>query len=601
MSNTTISLVDLDFETIKSNFKSYLKRSDSTFKDYDFEGSNLSQLVDLLSYNTYLNSYYLNMVASEMFLDTASLRDSVVSHAKELNYVPRSFRSAVATVSFSIYLGTQGAPITIPKNTTFTAKIGSNNHSFTTVGSVNYSANSTGYVGAELDIYEGSYMTDVFSFDASNTIQRFVLSNYTVDTRFISVISIENNGANNIVYTPYTSLLGVSGNTAAVFIQAAENNQYELRFGDNIKGRIPKSGSSIVVNYLAGSGEMPNGASVFNIDGPIGGYTDISSITTVSAAAGGSIYESIESIKYNAPRYYQTQGRAVTVSDYETLLTVNYPEISSASAYGGEDLEPPVFGKVYVAVDMLTADGVTETNSTKYYNFLKVRTPISIDPIIVNPDRLYVEVDTVVRYNTNITNLSTNDIATAVAVKISSYNDTYLNGFKKTLRYSKLIELINNTHESILGVDMDVNPFKKFIPTTTSSYSTTISFGFALSTKLIISLEESITASVPAVRSTPMIRNGISVFIMDDGNGILNLYTTAADGTHVKVVSIGTIDYTLGRALISSMTIDSFTPASGAHVHLYANPLSNDISATRDQIIVISDQDILVTVEALSE
>jgi len=601
MSNTTISLVDLDFETIKSNFKSYLRRSNSTFKDYDFEGSNLSQLIDVLSYNTYLNSYYLNMVASEMFLDTASLRDSVVSHAKELNYVPRSFRSAMATVSFSIFTDIPGGALTVPKGTTFTSKIGSNNHSFTTTTNINFTANSTGHCNIELDIYEGSYLTDVFSYDASNTIQRFVLSNYTLDTRFISVISIENNGANNITYNTYTSLLGVSGNTNAVFIQAAENNQYEIKFGDNIKGRTPKSGSSIVVSYLAGSGEMPNGASVFNIDGPIGGFTSISSITATSPASGGSIYESVESIKYNAPRYYQTQGRAVTVSDYETLLTVNYPEISSASAYGGEDLEPPVYGKVYVAVDMLTADGVTETNSAKYYKFLKARTPISIDPIIINPDRLYVEVDATVRYNTNITNLTINDIVTAVSVKISTYNDIYLNGFKKTLRYSKLIEQINNTHESILGVDLDVNPFKKFIPTTTSSYSTIINFGFALSKSLIISTEESIYASVPAIRSTPMIREGVNVFIMDDGNGLVNLYTTSLGGVQTKVISIGTVDYTSGRVLITSMIIDSFTPASGAYVHLYANPLSNDISATRDQIIVISDDDIFVTAEAITE
>jgi len=601
MSNTTISLVDLDFETIKSNFKSYLRRSNSTFKDYDFEGSNLSQLIDVLSYNTYLNSYYLNMVASEMFLDTASLRDSVVSHAKELNYVPRSFRSAMATVSFSIFTDNPGGALTVPKGTTFTSKIGSNNHSFTTTTNINFTANSTGHCNIELDIYEGSYLTDVFSYDASNTIQRFVLSNYTLDTRFISVISIENNGANNITYNTYTSLLGVSGDTNAVFIQAAENNQYEIRFGDNIKGRTPKSGSTIAVSYLAGSGEMPNGASVFNIDGPIGGFTSISSITAISPASGGSIYESVESIKYNAPRYYQTQGRAVTVSDYETLLTVNYPEISSASAYGGEDLEPPVYGKVYVAVDMLTADGVTETNSAKYYKFLKARTPISIDPIIINPDRLYVEVDAIVRYNTNITNLTINDIVTAVSVKISTYNDIYLNGFKKTLRYSKLIEQINNTHESILGVNLEVNPFKKFIPTTTSSYSTVINFGFALAKSLIISLEESITASVPAIRSTPMMREGVSVFIMDDGNGIVNLYTSSSSGVQTKIVSIGTVDYTMGRVLITSMSIDSFTPASGAHVHLYANPLSNDISATRDQIIVISDDDIFVTAEAITE
>jgi len=420
MSNTSISLVDVDFDTIKQNLRSYLQRSDSPFKDYDFDGSNISQMLDILSYNTYLNSYYLNMVASEMFLDSAIIRDSVISHAKELNYVPRSYRSAQAQISFAL---TPSSPsisvIVVPKGTTFTAKVGSNNYSFATVENKTFIANSSNVIPITLDVYEGNFLTDSFVYDAANTSQRFVLSNYTVDTRFLTVNSIENNGANVVSYSKYTSFLGVNADTPAFFVQGAENNQYEIIFGDNVKGRTPKSGSTIVVNYLAGNGELPNGARTFSIDGSIQGQSNVSTITTVASAVGGAVNESIESIKLNAPRYYQNQERAVTTSDYETLLTTNFPEIAGAAAYGGEDRDPPVYGKVYVAVDLIGADGVSDLDKNRYYKFLKQRSPVSIDPVIEDPDFLYVEVDTAVRYNVNVTNQSISDIKTLVETTVS--------------------------------------------------------------------------------------------------------------------------------------------------------------------------------------
>ena len=600
MSNTSISLVDVDFDTIKQNLRNYLQRSDSPFKDYDFDGSNISQMLDILSYNTYLNSYYLNMVASEMFLDSAIIRDSVVSHAKELNYVPRSYRSAQAQISFGL---TPSSPsisvIVVPKGTTFTAKVGSNNYSFATVENKTFIANSSNIIPITLDVYEGNFLTDSFVYDAANTSQRFVLSNYTVDTRFLTVNSIENNGANVVSYSKYTSFLGVDATTPAFFVQGAENNQYEIIFGDNVKGRIPKSGSTIVVNYLAGNGELPNGARTFSIDGAIQGQSNVSTITTNASAVGGAVNESIESIKLNAPRYYQNQERAVTASDYETLLTTNFPEIAGAAAYGGEDRDPPVYGKVYVAVDLIGADGVSDLDKDRYYKFLKQRSSVSIDPVIEDPDFLYVEVDTTVRYNVNVTNQSIADIKTLVETTISNYNATYLDGFKKTLRSSKLIESINNCHPSILGVDLEVKPFKKFIPTSRQDYSAAIEFGFELTPELVISLEESLRTTIPAIRSTPMIKDGKQVFIMDDGNGVLNLYTTSASGVQSIVSIVGTVDYTMGKAIISKLLIDSYTPASGPHVHLFATPKIKDISSTKNQLIIIDDADIIASVEAI--
>jgi len=281
MANTSVSLVGLDFETIKTNLKNYLKSSSSPFQDVDFEGSNINQLLDVLSYNTYLNSYYLNMVGSEMFLDTAALRDSAVSHAKELNYVPRSFRSAEAQISFTITPSTSVSALIVPKGTSFTSKVGSNNYSFTTNESSVLTLSNNVFT-ANLTVYEGSFVTDSFIYDSSNTSQRFVLTNSTVDTRSITVVVVEDNGANTLVYTRTSSFLGLTGNSQIYFLQAAENSQYEVIFGDGIVGRQPKSGSGVSVEYRVCNGELPNGARTFDVDGSISGQSNVSSITTIS-------------------------------------------------------------------------------------------------------------------------------------------------------------------------------------------------------------------------------------------------------------------------------------------------------------------------------
>lgn len=598
MSNTSLNIVDVDFGTIKNNLKAYLSRSDSPFKDYDFEGSNMSVLLDVLSYNTYLNSYYLNMVASEMFLDTAQLKDSIVSHAKELNYTPRSYRSAVATLSFNI---TPSNPninlLLVPKGTTFTSKVGSNNYTFSTIENKTYPRNTTSNtVVITTDVYEGSYFNDTFVFDTSNTNQRFVLSNYTIDTRTITVTSLENSGANVVNYTGYTSFLGVNANTNAYFIQGAENGQYEIIFGDGVKGRRPPSGSTIVVSYLAGNGELPNGARIFNLDGPIQGEANVSTIETDSVASGGGVSESIESVRFNAPRYYQNQDRAITATDYESILLSNHPELAGASAFGGEDADPPVYGKVYVAVDLVNAAGASDADKERYRLFLKARSPISIDPVIIDPERLYIEIESTVRYNVNVTALKTSDIKISVETTVSNYNNDYLNGFKKTLRGGRLLENILNCQPSIVGADLNISPFKKFIPTPGVSYSEVFNVGFALKKELVISADDAVRATIPAVRSTNMTKDGSDVYIMDDSEGKLFLYTTTAAGARVALYQCGTVNYDTGKISITNLNIDTYRPASGAHVHLYVTPKSTDISSTKNQILIIEDNDIMVTV-----
>lgn len=598
MANTNLKLVGLDFNELKNNFKEYLKRSDSAFKDVDYEGSNVSQLIDIFAYNTYVNSFYLNMVASEMFLDSATLRDSVISHAKELNYVPRSYRSAEAKLTFSITPTTSLDALLIPKGTSFTTKIGSNSYSFSTDSSTVLVANSSGKFNANsITVYEGSYLTDTFVYSSSNTEQRFVISNPTVDTRSISVIVLENGGANSYAYVRATSFLDQAANSQIYFVQAAENSQYELIFGDDIIGRKPQNGSTIVVEYRVCNGELPNGAYVFAIDGPIQGQANISSITTSQSARGGGVSESLQSIKYNAPRHYQNQDRAVTATDYENVLKSNFPEIESVSAHGGEEAEPPIYGKVFISVDTTSGDGIADADKKRFLNFIKGRAPIGIEPEFIDPDFLYVEAIVDVAYNTNVTTMLPSSIETLVRSAVSTYNSTYLNGFKKTLRYSKLIEALNKIDSSILGVGLDLSPLRTFTPTPGQKWTKTIEFGFELTNKFVVSEDDSIYADIPAVRSSNMVKDGRNVHLMDS-NGTIGLYVTSS-GTLLETV--GSVDYLTGKVIIDSLLIDSYTPASGNHVHLYVQPKSKDITVTKNNILTIRDADVEVHVTATKE
>lgn len=602
MANTNINLVGLDFDSLKSNFKEYLKRSDSPFKDVDFEGSSINQLLDIFSYNTYLNSFYLNMVASEMFLDSATLKDSVISHAKELNYVPRSYRSAEAKVSFTI---TPSAPLDsllIPKGTSFTTKLGSNNYTFTTGENLVVTVNSNGqFVANSITISEGPFVVDSFVY-TSNTNQRFVLSNPTVDTRSISVVVIENQGANTLSYTKATSFLDHESNSQIYFLQAAENDQYEIIFGDNIIGKKPQNGATIAVEYRVCSGELPNGASVFFIDGPIQGQANISPVVTTQTARGGSINESIESIKFNAPRSYQNQDRAVTPTDYENLLKANFSEIEAISVYGGEDADPPQYGKVFIAVDVAGGEGASVLDKKRFLDFLLPRAVISITPEFIDPEFLYLGVVAKVRYNTNVTNLTPSTIETLVRNTISQYNTDNLNGFKKTIRCSKLAELINKAHPSILGIDLNINPYKIILPTPGSSFSTKINYGFKLSqfVSFATEAEDYIKSKIKAVYSSKFVFEGNVSTLQDDGSGSLAIYKFDENDNSVFIKNIGTIDYNNGVVIINNLLIDSLDN-NLPNIHVHVVPELKDIPATRNTIITIPEEFTAVTAIATQE
>lgn len=590
MANTSIDLVGLDFNSIKTNLKTYLKNNTS-FKDVNFEGSNIGVLIDLLAYNTYLNSFYTNMVASEMFIDTASLRDSVVSHAKSLNYTPRSFVSASANVTITISPSSSTNNVVMPKGTTFTSRVGSNTFTFSTNESLVLSNPNNNVFTSNITIYEGSYITDSFVMNYSNTSQRFVLSNPTIDTGSLSVIVIEDNGDANVSYTKTTSLVGMTSVSNNYFIEAAENQQYELRFGDGVFGRKPKDGAVIVAEYRTSSGELPNGSSIFVNDGSIDSHSNVS-ITTIANASGGAINETIESIRYNAPRAFQTQNRAVTASDYETILKANFSDIQSISAYGGETLVPPQFGKVFISVDVINADGTPQNRIETFSSFIGDKTPLSIDVVFVDPDFLYAEVVSEVKYNVNLTSKSTNDIKSLILSKISNYNLNNLNGFKKTLFYSKLIKDIDDTDSSIVSNNTNIRAIKKYTPTLNTNQSFQIDFGFRLEKETGVDLRTEEIHYGHTIQTSVFILNGYRSIIIDDTIGSLYVAKLSANVIDLERL-IGTIDYHNGILIINNLNVSGF---EGSAIKFYAVPKEKDISSFKNVILSIADEDIKVTV-----
>jgi len=588
MANSSIILSNLDFDTIKNTLKSYLKSQDR-FNDYDFDGSNMSVLLDVLSYNTFHNAFYLNMIGNEMFLDTAQIRDSVVSHAKELNYTPRSFKSAEANVNIVILSSNPAKrSITIPKGTTFTSKFANRNFTFSTgenivITDFTLNANSTTtFTGSNIALFEGYYVQDTFVF-SYGTPQRFLITNKNVDISSISVTVIEDVGATNHVYTRALSLFDIDSTSKVFFVQGAENDSYEVVFGDGVTGRKPKDNSTIVVEYRLSNGELPNGCNAFRADSTLDGEANIQ-IQTNAAATSGSVSESIDSIKYNAPRHFTTQERAITTEDYENLLKANFPEVNAVSAFGGEDLNPPQFGKVFVAVDLNEVDGLPDIKKDQYYRFLKPRSPVSIDPVFVDPEYTYLNILSTVKYNINTTRLTADDIKTIVSSAILQYASVNLNNFNRVFRYSKMVQAIDNSQISIISNETTVRAVKVITPTLNTNLTFDVDFKFALDTT------QSQATGGYTVMSTGFTYNGQRAMLQDDGLGNLLVVSSA---TKQLINPVGTINYQTGLLQFSNFKISQF---SGAGIKIYVLPKSKDIATINNVILNIIEEDINLTI-----
>ena len=623
--NSSIVLTQLDFDSYKDSLKTFLKSQDR-FKDYDFDGSNLSVLLDVLSYNTYQNAFYLNMVSNEMFLDSAKLRDSVISHAKELNYLPRSFRSSSAVIQLVI-TSTDAAKrsIVIPKGTSFTSRVDDFTYNFSTTE--NYvitkrtpSGSNLVYESEPIRIYEGNYLSDTYTVNYANPLV-YKISNKRVDLESVLVTVFEDNGTTVQTYKRATSLFGHDENAKVFFLQPGIGDTYEVVFGDGVVGRKPKNNSACIIEYRSCTGELPNGAFKFINTARIDDEPNVV-IETITAAADGAVAEDLSSIKYNAPRAFTTQERAVTSEDYENLLKANFPEINAVVAYGGEDATPPQYGRIFLSIDLDEVDGLPKIKEAEYKRFLRSRSSVAIEPLFVSPDYTYLYVNTNIKYNINLTGLNPEDIRTYVIDSILNHASINLNNFGRTLRYSKFIRDVDSAEASIISNETKIELVKYLTPvlstTVTGSTTTTSGSLVSLATSGVVSSgqnvtidfknalqndipgkgSEYLTGDIHVVSSSTFTYNGLSnCRLEDDGDGVMRIVNTAGTNNRT-ILKIGTVDYDTGIIRINNFNITNYT---GTSLKIYAKPRTLDIISSQNVILNILENDVDVSIEQIRE
>jgi hypothetical protein len=595
--NSSITLTQLDFTEYKNSLKTYLKEQDE-FKDYDFDGSNLSVLLDILAYNTYQNAFYLNMVSNEMFLDSAKLRDSVISHAKELNYLPRSFTSAKATVQLRI---TPSDPnknsIVIPKGTSFITRVDDFSYTFnTTENLVITNKTNNAFVSDTVTIYEGNYLSDTYVINYDNPLI-YKINNRNVDVSSVAVTILEDNGSVTQEYSRATSLFGHNESSKVFFLQPGIGDTYEVVFGDGVVGRKPKNNAIVIIEYRVSTGELPNGANRFIPSSRIDNEANVA-VITLSAAADGAVAEDLNSIKFNAPRAFTTQERAVTAEDYENLLKANFPEINAVTAYGGEDATPPQFGRIFVSVDLTDVDGLPKIKEDEYKRFLRSRSSVAMEPLFITPDYTYLKVDSTVRYNINRTGRNPEDLRTFVIDSILNYASTNLNSFAKTFRYSKLVQAIDATDESVISNETDINLVKYLTPELGVPLNLTIDFKCPLTQEIPLLGDEHPMVDIHGVSSTPFTYTGIQNCVLEDnGDGLMRIVTPSG-ANHKKIVDVGTVDYDTGVVRLNNFIVQNYV---GTSLKIYAEPRSRDITAIQNVILNIIESDVNITIEQIRE
>ena len=479
-----LQVTDLDFDTIKTNLRSFLQQQ-TEFQDYDFEGSSLSVLLDILAYNTHYNAYYLNMVANEAFLDTAILRDSVVSHAKTLGYTPRSFSAPEAKITLTVETNSSNTgTLTIPRGFAFESNlIDDVSYNFVTIESTTVSKSNTQFVFENLEIYEGFFVTYVFSYTKnSNPKSIFILPDTNIVTPTIFVTVTDNTGnTTSEVYNQITDILDVDASSKVFFLQEGKKGEYQIYFGNDIIGKALVDGATVTVNYLTTTGTVANKANGFVARTNLDGLSDFT-ITVNSVASGGALRESVDEIKYSAAAQFSTQNRLITIKDYESYIQQNYPNIDSLSVWGGEDNIPPVYGKVFISLKPKENYFISETEKQRIIDdIIKPKSIIAVQTEIIDPEFLYLLLDTTVEYDSKKTTSSEDTLKQNIRNTILSYRDTFLNKFAAKIVDSKLETSIDAVDlNAIIGNDLNIRVQKRFEPVLNQLQSYNINFNVPL-------------------------------------------------------------------------------------------------------------------------
>ena len=464
MASNKLTVSELDFDNIKTNLKTFLQ-GQSEFQDYDFEGSGFAVLIDLLAYNTHYLGFNANMLANEMYLDSADIRKNIVSLAKMLGYTPNSPRAPIANLAVRVNnVPSTTTSITMAKGTVFTTQVDNTSYQFVTNQSYTIQPTAGVYNFSSVDIYEGTLVTFKYTVDSNDVDQKFVIPSDNADTSTLKV-SIQTSASDTTteVYSLATSLSELNNTSKVYFLQEGENGRFEIYFGDGILGKKPIDGNIINLEYIVTNKTESNGASSFTLSGDVGGFSDVT-LTTNTNAANGSEAQTKESIRYNAPLQYTAQDRAVTSKDYETIVKSVYPNAQSVSAWGGEDDETPQYGVVKIAIKPISGSTLTTTTKESIKTQLRKYNVVSVRPEIVDPETTNILLTSNVKYNAATTTKTSDTLKSDIITTLTNYNTNTLNQFDGVFRYSKIVGLIDNTDTSIVSNITTLKIRKDFTP-----------------------------------------------------------------------------------------------------------------------------------------
>ena len=595
---TKLEISELDFDGIKSNLKTFLSQQDE-FTDYDFEGSGMSTLLDVLAYNTHYLGYNANMLANEMYLDSADLRSSVVSLAKQVGYTPTSCTSATATLDVLVSPAS-GASLTMSRGTKFTTTVDGQSYSFVNNADVSITPTDGVYKFSNLKVHEGSYLNYKYTANTSDIDQRFIIPNDSVDTTTLTVkIQESSSDATTSTYTLASGITGLDSTSKVYFLQEVEGGRFEVYFGDGVLGKAVADGNIVILDYINTNRDAPNGATTFTLSGTVGGFSS-ATITTISNASGGTGLESISSIKYNAPRDYTAQDRAVTAEDYKTLVKGLYANAQAVQVYGGEDAATPDYGKVYISIKAKSGSNLTVATKESIVQSLKSYAVASVTPVIIDPETTFITLVVNFKYNSGTTTKDVTTLQTNVLTKIASYNNDTLEDFAGMFRYSKLTEAVNAADTSILSNITTVKMYKYFTPTLSSGLKYTLSFNNAL-----YNPHSGHNSSGGGIISSTgfKINDDDSLnehFLDDNGAGVLRVYYLSGTTRVYTDTTYGTVDYATGEVILTSANITSISNVDGAtstQVRVFAVPSSNDIVPVRNQVLSIDTSNSSITGE----
>ena len=591
--SSLIKTTDLDFQEISENLKTYLKGQD-TFKYYDFEGSNINVLVDLLAYASHIGAVNTNIAASEMFLDSAQIRKNVVSRAKDLGFVPASEKASSAIVNIKAS-NIRNADQTTPTENDMILQRG---HNFTTVydgvsynfvcsDSVTPTRDNLDFTYSNVNLLQGQYVTDSYIFDSQIKNSKFVLSNARVDKSSLEV-SVNSNGSVS-KFTLSTDVSTITSSTKVFYTQENEEGFIEIYFGDGVLGQGLLDGDQISVTYIIVDDIHADNAKSFTMANAINGFTNVS-ITTTSPATGGAERESVDSIKFKATKFYTSQNRLVTLNDYKAKVSEYYPNADAVAVWGGEDNDPPEYGKVFISLKPQNSDYLSEIEKSSVQSQLNQLNMLTVRPVIVDAEIVKILVTTTFKYNENETTLSKGELEALVKSAIISFDNTNLNNFDSIFRHSNLVKTIDDANTAIISNITNIRLRKKKNITLNKSEGLVIEFGNGF-----FHPHDGHNKDSGGILSTTGFKvDGDTVntyFFDDDGSGNVRRYSLSGTTRVIADQSAGTIDYTSGKVSINAIKFTS-TVNSDTSIDYTVIPSSDDVVAIRGSLIDISIDDI---------